>query len=87
MSYTVRLTKAAQKQMSRLDAGTHRRIVRRLEELEKVPRPPGVEKLAGKDVLYRVRAGDWRIIYTIEDEQLLVLVVNVGNRREVYRDL
>ena len=49
------------------------------------PRPHGFEKLNGTDQLYRIRVGDYRIVYAVEDERLLVLVVKVGHRREVYR--
>ena len=49
------------------------------------PRPPGCKKLHDKEALYRIRAGNYRVIYQIRDSQLLVLVVKVGNRRDVYR--
>ena len=49
------------------------------------PRPPGVEKLAGPDDFYRIRVGDYRIIYQIQDDVLMILVVKIGHRREVYR--
>jgi len=49
------------------------------------PRPFGSDKLAGPEELYRVRVGDYRIVYQIQDEALLVLVVKIGHRREVYR--
>jgi len=51
------------------------------------PRPPGATKLEGGGELYRIRSGDYRIIYQIRDDRLVVLVVIVGHRREVYRDL
>ena len=49
------------------------------------PRPPGCDKLAGVENLYRIRVGDYRVVYQIRDEMLLVLVVKIGHRREVYR--
>ena len=49
------------------------------------PRPPGVVKLEGPESLFRVRVGDFRVVYAIRDDVLLVLVVRIGNRREVYR--
>ena len=61
-----------------------RRIVRRIENLAEEPRPPGCEKLSGEDK-YRVRQGNYRIVYAVEDEKLVVYVVKVGHRREVYR--
>ena len=51
------------------------------------PRPRGVEKLEGRENRYRIRVGDYRVIYEIHDEVLLVLVVRIGHRREVYRGL
>ncbi len=50
-----------------------------------MPRPHGSEKLSGPDQLYRIRAGDYRIVYAVDDDRMLVLVVKVGHRREVYR--
>jgi len=64
----------------------HRRIVRKVEALEENPRPFGVEKLAGPDELYRVRVGDWRIVYAIRDRGLVVIVVRIGHRRECTAD-
>jgi mRNA interferase RelE/StbE len=61
-----------------------RRIVRRIQNLADEPRPPGCEKLSG-DVKYRVRQGNYRIVYAVEDEKLVVYVVKVGHRKEVYR--
>ena len=61
-----------------------RRIVRRIQNLADEPRPPGCEKLSGDDK-YRVRQGNYRIVYAVEDEKLAVYVVKVGHRREVYR--
>jgi len=62
-----------------------RRIVARIGKLALQPRPPGGEKLAGADGWHRVRQGDYRIVYAIDDERREVVVVKVGHRREVYR--
>ncbi|HMO51999.1 MAG TPA: type II toxin-antitoxin system RelE/ParE family toxin [Kiritimatiellia bacterium] len=85
MTYTVRLAVPVQKALDRIDPAARRRIIRHLEALEENPRPVGVVKLAGAYDLYRVRVGDWRIVYSIRDRELLVLVVKIGNRRDVYR--
>lgn len=53
--------------------------------LEANPRPPGAKKLRGESDLWRVRVGDYRILYSIEEARLVVLVVKIGHRREVYR--
>jgi mRNA interferase RelE/StbE len=60
------------------------RIIKRIEALADDPRPPGVQKLSGRD-RYRIRQGVYRIVYAIEDRDLCVVVVKVGHRREVYR--
>ena len=83
--YTVGTTPAVDKQLSRLPVSVQRRLTETIEGLESNPRPHGVKKLAGHDNLWRVRVGDYRIIYTIEDDRLLVLVVKLGHRGDVYR--
>jgi mRNA interferase RelE/StbE len=62
-----------------------RRILARARALAEDPRPPGCEKLSGRD-RYRVRQGVYRIIYEIDDARIVVLVVKIGHRREIYRD-
>ena len=61
------------------------RILSRIRSLMTEPRPRGVEKLAGQQQRYRLRQGRYRIIYEIQDEELIVVVVKVGHRRDVYR--
>jgi mRNA interferase RelE/StbE len=60
-------------------------MVRKIDALATNPRPRGVGKLAGEDGILRVRIGEFRILYRIEDAALLVLIIRVGHRREVYR--
>lgn len=85
MSYTVRFDSRTRKTLDRLPDDLHGRILRKLEALQQDPRPFGVEKLAGPEDLYRVRVGDWRIVYAIRDRELVVIVIRIGHRREVYR--
>ena len=85
MKYAVRLDPRTWKGIERLPDDIRGRIVRRLKSLEEDPRPPGVAKLSGAEDLYRVRAGDWRIVYAVRDRELVVVVVRLGHRREVYR--
>lgn len=61
-----------------------KRILQRIDRLAEDPRPPGVEKLSGDDK-YRLRQGNYRILYTIEDIIVTVVIVKVGHRREIYR--
>lgn len=85
--YKIELVSSAVKELSALPEADRRRVGRRISGLAATPKPPGVEKLKGRDDLYRVRAGDYRIVYTIRDAVLLVLVVRIGHRRDVYRGL
>jgi len=84
MAYAVILRRAAEKELNRLPEKIHQRIARKLLELENGPRPHGVQKLQGHDG-YRIRAGDYRVLYLIDDEAKTVEVLAVGHRREVYR--
>lgn len=87
MAYTVFLTKAAAKDLAAVPKKTLQQIDRTIQSLADNPRPQGSIKLQGTDDLYRIRRGAFRIIYKIEDEALIVIVVRVGNRRDVYREI
>ena len=82
--YSVKISSAAEKQIKSLPKREQTKIIKRAYKLAENPRPTGVKKLKGVNSLYRIRQGDWRIVYTIEDKRLLVLVVKVGHRKEVY---
>jgi mRNA interferase RelE/StbE len=82
--YAVELLASAAKALSRLDRSVQVRIARRIDRLAKDPRA-GAFKLSGNDDVWRVRIGDYRILYRIEDDRLVVLVIRIGHRREVYR--
>ena len=84
-TYAVIVDSRVQKDIEEFDKDVQRRIIRKLRSLGTDPRPDGSTKLAGEDNLYRVRVGDYRIIYQIRDKELVVLVVRAGHRREVYR--
>ena len=83
-SYRIELKPAARRGLSKLPQVVQKRIARKIEVLARNPRPPGVEKLMGLSDLYRLRVGDYRILYQIQEKILLVLVVQVGHRREIY---
>ena len=77
---------SAAKELEAVDGKANRqRLVRAISSLAGEPRPPGVEKLSGTKDRFRIRVGDYRVVYAIEDEVLTVFVVKVGHRREVYR--
>jgi len=84
--YRVEIAVQAQRQIRRLQPRLQERILDRIAALGVESRPPGPVKLTGTDDLHRIRVGDYRAIYRIEDDVLLVLVVSIGHRREVYRD-
>lgn len=85
MVYHVKIAPAAKRQIKKLTKAIQKLIVERLEELAVDPRPPGVLKMEGEEGFYRVRVGDYRIIYEIQDRVLLIVVVKVGHRGDVYR--
>jgi mRNA interferase RelE/StbE len=85
MSYTIEFTTRAERALSALTGAEQLRIAKRIDSLGARPRPPGCKKLNGPESLYRIRIGDFRVIYSIEDRKLLVLVIRVGNRRDIYR--
>ena len=85
MTYRVTLAPAAARQLRRFDPPVRRRIQATLELLAENPRPPAATQLVGGSGEWRVRTGNYRVVYEIEDEVLLVLVLAVGHRREVYR--
>ena len=63
------------------------RLGRRIDSLAENPRPQGVKKLSGEDDMHRIRVGDYRIIYQIREKSLVVLIVRIGHRSDVYRGL
>ena len=85
MAYSILLAPPAERQLKAFPQAVQKRLVKRLKGLQANPRPQGVKKLAGEDDLYRVREGNYRIIYTIRDKELIVLVLKIGDRKEIYR--
>jgi mRNA interferase RelE/StbE len=84
LAYRVEILPAVERQLRRIDSDARRRIGAAILALAGDPRPHGCRKLSGSEE-YRVRVGDYRILYEIEDAFLRVLVVKVGHRRDVYR--
>lgn len=83
MTSRVEFEPAAVRALGKLERSVQKRIQGVVDVLALTPRPPAAKKLVGSE-LWRVRTGDYRIVYAIEDERLLVVVVKVGHRREVY---
>lgn len=84
MTYRVEVRPAALKALRKIDSADRLRIQGVIALLAQDPRPPGARALTGRPGL-RVRVGDYRVIYTVVDDVLLVVVITVGHRREVYR--
>ena len=87
MIYRLEIVPAAQKELSLLPLRDRKRVDDRIRSLAENPRPPGAIALSGHKDLFRLRVGSYRVIYRIREEVLLVLIVKVGHRREVYRNL
>ncbi|MCW3111073.1 MAG: plasmid stabilization system [Segetibacter sp.] len=84
MRYQLEITKPVIKYLEKLPGDIYLRLKEAILNLEDNPRPHGCEKMSGKNA-YRIRVGDYRIIYTIQDKILLVTVIDAGHKREVYR--
>ncbi len=83
--YRVELSASAEKQFRKLQKSVQLRIVRVIRNLASDPRPRGTRRLQGYDDVYRVRTGVHRIIYSIEDRRLLIIILKIGHRKDVYR--
>ena len=84
-SYEVVWKGSAEKELRKLPREAIRRLIDLATTLATDPYPQGTRKLAGTDRTWRVRSGNYRLVYTVEDQQLIVQVIRVGHRREVYR--
>ena len=82
--YAVEILPSAARTLAKLEPVVRRRIARRIDRLAEDPRS-GAVKLRGVDDVWRARVGDYRILYQIEDDRLVVVVISVGHRRDVYR--
>jgi len=87
MTFRIEVAPAAARQLRKLDPPARRRIQAAIELLAQEPRPAGAQKLVGGDHEWRILTGDYRIVYQIDDRVLLVLVLAVGHRRDIYRGL
>jgi mRNA interferase RelE/StbE len=85
MPYAVEIRDSAAKVLATLGKKQRRQIAARIDGLADNPRPRGSERLRGAEDLYRIRSGDYRIIHQVTEARLLVLVIRIGHRREVYR--
>jgi mRNA interferase RelE/StbE len=84
--YRLFISQAADKQTARLPAKVRQKVSDAIGNLRDNPRPSGCKKLKSKECLWRIRVGDYRVVYTIEDDKLVVLVVRVAHRKDVYQE-
>jgi len=84
VAYAVSIPKAVGKEINALAGSARENVLKAISHLESAPRPPGCVKLQGRDG-WRIRVGDYRVIYDIQDEQLIVLLIRVAHRREAYQ--
>ena len=84
-SYEIEITRTAEKQLRRLPRADQERVVRATLNLAREPRPPGSRKLVGYDDVFRIRVGRYRILYSVARRRLIVIILKIGHRRDVYR--
>jgi mRNA interferase RelE/StbE len=82
--YTVEMKPSARKELERLTDNVLGRVARKIEALGHAPRPAGCKKLKGHKDHWRIRIGDWRVVYIVDDAAKLVSVTRIAHRREVY---
>ncbi len=85
MTYRIEVAPRAIRQLRKLEPSARRRVQAAIELLAEQPRPSGAKKLVGGDGEWRVRTGDYRVVYEVRDDVLLVLVVAIGDRRDIYQ--
>lgn len=85
MKYTIEISKTAEKQLKKIPKEYQGRIVNSILSLGSNPYPYGCKKLSGFDDVYRVRIADYRIIYSVEDKRLVIIVLKLGHRKDIYR--
>ena len=85
MRYSLEFTTSAVREYRSLDRQVQRRVAMKITELCTDPLPPGVKKLQGEPDHYRIRIGDYRIVYRVNGHRLVIVIVRIGHRREVYR--
>jgi mRNA interferase RelE/StbE len=84
-AYRIEFAPGAARDFRKLDRADQARLAPKIDSLRANPRPHGVETLSGAEGLLRIRVGNYRVVYQVRDDRLLVLVVRVGHRRDVYR--
>ena len=84
MAYRIEVTPRARKDLRTLSMRVRQIMADQIDALKNDPRPQGCKKLKGREDFYRIRVGDYRVVYQIEDKVLLILIVRIGDRKEIY---
>ena len=87
MSYRIEFAPKAERDFKALDKPIRSRLAHRIDSLAENPFPQGIRKLTGEEDLYRLRVGDYRIIYQVQGRRLVILIVRIGHRADIYRGL
>jgi mRNA interferase RelE/StbE len=85
LAYRIEFAPKAERDFKALDGSIRRRMARRIQSLADNPYPQGIKKLEGEDELYRLRVGDYRVLYQVQRQRVVILVVGIGHRRDIYR--
>ena len=85
MAYQLRIRRPAEKEIADLQPDLRQRVIDHIRALATTPRPPGCKKLSGEDQAWRIRIGDYRVVYEINDSAQFVEIRSVAHRRDVYR--
>ncbi len=84
MTYKISILRKAQKQLAKIPSSEYKKVKQAILDLAQNPRPPGSKKLKGRPG-WRIRQRDFRVIYEIHDDQLIIIVLDIGNRKDIYR--
>jgi mRNA interferase RelE/StbE len=84
-SYEVEISRTAERQLRQLPAQDQLRVARAMVALGRGPSPRGVRKLTGYDDVYRLRVGRYRVLYSVEERRLVIIILKIGHRKDVYR--
>lgn len=84
MAYRIEVTPRALKDLKALPTRERQRVADQIDALMINPRPQGCKKLKSREDFYRIRVGDYRVVYRVEDKVLLILIVRIGDRKEIY---
>ncbi|MDP3009183.1 MAG: type II toxin-antitoxin system RelE/ParE family toxin [Methylococcales bacterium] len=86
MAFSLSIKHRAQKMLAKIPANKQQKIIAAIYELADIPFPSGCKKLTGREA-WRIRVGDYRVIYEVENERLTIFIIEIGHRREIYRKI